>query len=61
MFVRGTPCSSCICVIRVVKECHKATTRNGIPQWIGRPQHIPTHNDTVVMFVRAHHTFIAIV
>ena len=24
MFVRGTPCSSCICVIQVVKERHKA-------------------------------------
>ena len=48
-------------MIRVVKERHKATTRNGVPQGIGRPQHIPTQNDTVVMFVQGHHTFIAIV
>ena len=61
MFVRGTPCSFYVCVIRVVKERHKATTRNGVPQGGGRPQHIPTQNDTVVMFVRGHRTFIAIV
>ena len=61
MFVRGTPCSFYVCVIRVVKERHKATTRNGVPQGIGRPQHIPTQNDTVVMFVQGYHTFIAIV
>ena len=61
MFVRGTPCSFYICVIRVVKERYKATTRNGVPQGIGIPQHSPTQNDTVVMFVRGHHTFIAIV
>ena len=45
----------------VSKERHKATTRNGVPQGVGRPQHIPTQNDTVVMFVRGHRTFIAIV
>ena len=61
MFVWGIPCSFYVCVIRVVKECHKATTCNGVPQGIGRPQHIPTKNDTVVMFVRGNHTFIAIV
>ena len=45
----------------VSKERHKATTRNGVPQGVGRPQHIPTQNDTVVMFVRGHRNFIAIV
>ncbi len=34
MFVRGTPCSFYVCVIRVVKERHKATTRNGVPQGV---------------------------
>ena len=34
MFVRGTPCSFCICVIQVVKERHKAATRNGVPQGV---------------------------
>ena len=43
------------------KECHKATTHNGVPQGIGRPQHIPFQKDTVVMFVRRYHTYIAIV
>ena len=50
----------CLCDL-VSKERHKATTRNGVPQGVGRPQHIPTQNDTVVMFVRGHRTFIAIV
>lgn len=61
MFVQGDVTVFCICVIRVVMERHKATTRNGVPQGIVRPQHIPTQNDTVVMFVLGHHTFIAIV
>ena len=61
MFVQGHVTGFYVCVIRVVKKRRKATTRNGVPQGIGRPQHIPTKNDTVVMFVRGNHTFIAIV
>ena len=34
MFVRGTPCSSWVCVIWSVKGCHKATTRNCVSQGI---------------------------
>ena len=36
------------------KERHKATTRNGVPQEIGRPQHTPSQTDTVVRFVQEH-------
>ena len=61
MFVQGYVTGFCVYVIRVFKERHKATTRNGIPQGVGRPQHIPFQKDTVVMFVRGYHTYIAIV
>ena len=30
--LRNMSCSSWVCVIRVVMERHKATTRNGVPQ-----------------------------
>ena len=36
------------------KERHKATTRNGVPQGIGRPQHTPSQTDTVVRFALEH-------
>ena len=39
MFVRGTPCSFCICVIWVIRNATKATTRNGVPQ--GKSSIIP--------------------
>ena len=38
------------------KERHKATTRNGVPQEIGRPQHTPSQTDTVVRFVQGYVT-----
>ena len=28
------PCSSCVCMIQVVKERHKAATRNGVPRGV---------------------------
>ncbi|WP_164725969.1 hypothetical protein [Veillonella sp. CHU110] len=30
------------------KERHKAATRNGVPQGIGRARHIPTQTDPTV-------------
>ena len=34
MFVRSTPCSSCVCAILSVRPSIKATTCNGVP-WSG--------------------------
>ncbi len=44
--------SSYVCAMLSVQERQKATTRNGIPQGIGRPQHTPSQTDTVVRFVQ---------
>ncbi len=50
MFVQGYVTGFCVCVIRVVMERHKATTRNGVPQGKGRARYISTRTDTVVRF-----------
>ena len=36
------------------EERHKATTRNCVPQGIGRALHIPPQTDTVVRFAPEH-------
>ena len=36
------------------KERHEATTRNCVPQGMGRARHIPPQNDTVVRFAPEH-------
>ena len=35
------------------KECHKATTRNGVPQRKERPQHTPSQTDPTVGLFRS--------
>ena len=34
MFVQGYVTGFCVYMIRVERKCHKATTRNGVPQGI---------------------------
>ena len=50
MFVRSTPCSSCVCVILSVKTATKAATPDCIPQEIVRARYIRIRTDTVVRF-----------
>ena len=60
--LKGEGCSVCseyavlfLCLCNFVsKTLHKATTRNGVYQGIGRPQHTPSQTDTVVRFVQEH-------
>ena len=43
-------------MIWAVRTATKATTRNGVPQGIGRPQHTSSQTDTVVRFVQGYVT-----
>ena len=52
MFVQGyVTVFLCLCDL-CNEERHKATTRNCVPQGMGRARHIPSQTGTVVMFVQ---------
>ncbi len=52
MFVRSTPCSSCVCIILSVRTATKAATPNCVSQSIVRARHTP-HKRYFIMFVRS--------
>ena len=52
MFVRSTPCSSCVYIIWSVKSATKAATPNCVSQSIVRARHTPRKR-YFIMFVRS--------